>query len=394
MGPRRLALALFVAVLATAAAASAAPDEPPGPGGGPIPVDRFFKGKVVKVDGLEIELRYDFEDAAQLADFELSIPFRAIQTVARTHHAGQVRITGTGSLRHRAVFDASVAASAKLTPNKNRDFGFAVSEERESEVFTLYCLYDRYFGAGDNVHVPQNMVIKFLARDPKVNKDGLQDWRYCGSRGQKPEIVRGKAYDVQIARAGLESRLAVDDWESKGKEAGRELTSQMVALYGYDADFKVDDLVVRGTLQAEWVEKNRIDLASWTPPPAETSASPAQPPAPESEEVARIRARIAAYPAETRPNALAALIRDASVPEALRAEAVQRVAAVGRRQIVPYLVDGLHAPDEPSRRLSFEAMKPLLGRAFAFRADAPEETRLRAIQGINEHLRKNSADFE
>src|SRR5207249_3916965 len=159
------------------------------------------------------EIAYDFESPAQLDDFELSIPFRAIRTVARTLENGQLRVTGTGSVRHRALFDKSVGASATLIPVKNHDFGFAVTEEQESEVFTLYCLHDHYFSLGDGKDTRQNMIIKFIPRDPRANKEGQQDWRYCGSHGEKPAIERAVAYKVEIARADNQSRFVIDDWE-------------------------------------------------------------------------------------------------------------------------------------------------------------------------------------
>jgi hypothetical protein len=397
----RPALACLLALTAAPAVADGPPPPAPAPAapaspGGKVPVEQFFKGRITKLDGLTIEIAYDFENPAQLDDFELSIPFRAIKTVARAIENGAVRITGTGSLRHKALFGKTAGASATLTPNKNHDFGFAVTEERESEVFTLYCLYDRYFGAGDNVKVPQNMIIKFIPRDPK-SKDGRQDWRYCGSRGQKPEIERGQPYKVEIERGDNQSRLVINDWESKGKEAARDLTSQAVALYAYDGDFKADDLVVRGTLDAGWVERNHLDLTTWKPSaPDANAAGAAKPAAPgiAPDAAARVRAKIAGWPSDTKPAEMAALLRDANVPEALRTEAAQKAADSGEKKLVPYLVDGLYADDEVSRRLSGDVLAKLAGKSFGYRAEAPEDQRKKAIQSINDYLKKHSADFQ
>lgn len=374
-----------------------APGQGDGASGGAAPgsvaIDRYFRGRVVKVEGRTVELAYDFAAADQLQDFEAALPFRAIRSITFVHKQGKVALSGTGSLRHKAVFAGPVSIAASLTPRKPRDFGFAVTEERESEVFTLYCLYDRYFGLGDGVHTPQNMIIKFIPRDPKVNKDGLQDWRYCGSRGQNPEIVSGRTYRAVAERDGIESRLRIDDWESKGREAGRDLTAHQVALYGYDAQFDADDLVVRGVLDAGWLAREKIDLASWKPPAAEPVAGAADPPAADDPAVARVRARIAAYPLETKPAAMAALLRDTTVPVAVRGEAAEKAKSVGSKQIVPFLVDGLYAADADARRLSGDVVKSLLGKNFGFRHDAPEEARKKAIQGLNDHIRKHPEEF-
>jgi hypothetical protein len=397
----RAVLAAAAAALAALAgsAASAAPDEPPkapAPAGSLVPVESFFRGKVVKVEGTVIELLYDFQDAGQLADFGPSLPFRAIRTVEFEHKNGKLNVRGTGSVRHKAVFEADCGASASLAPRKARDFGFAVTEERESEVFTLYCCYDRYFGAGDNVSVPQNMIIKFLARDPKANANGLQDWRYCGSRGQKPEISVGKSFQVACHRNGMESRLTIDDWESKGKEAGRDLTSMQVALYGYDCHFDADDLTIRGKLDPQWIAKNHVDLTTWKPP----VVAPVKPPEPAPGEAGgdpgaaeRIRAKIAGYPLETKPQAMAALLRDAAIPVALREEAAEKAKTVGTKKIVPFLTDGLYSADLDSRRLACDVLKSVVGKTFNYRPDAPEETRKKAIRDLNEYLQKNAAEF-
>lgn len=359
-----------------------------------VPVEQFFKGRITKVAGREIEIAYDFENAAQLDDFEISIPFRAVRTVTRAIEGGRLRITGTGSVRHKAVFDKSVGATVTLVPQKNHDFGLAVTEDHESEVFTLYCLYDHYFSLGDGKDTRQNMVIKFIPRDPKSNKEGQQDWRYCGSHGEKPAIERNQPYKVEIARGGNTSKFVIGDWSTEGKEASRDLLTQMVALYAYDGDFKADDLVVRGTLDAGFVERNHIDLTTWKPSaepsPADAKASPAIAP----EVAARVRARIAGWPGETKAPDMAALLRDPSIPADLRAEAVEKAVSAGDKKLVPYLVDGLFCDDETARRLSNEALTKLAGRTFGFRADAPEEQRKKAIQSVNEYLRKHATEFQ
>jgi hypothetical protein len=387
----RLALVLVLPAAALADGAPAVQPAKPAAQAGKVAVEQFFKGRIQKLEGREIELVYDFENATQLDDFEISIPFRAVRTVARAIEGGRLHVTGTGSVRHKAVFDKTVGASVTLTPAKNRDFGLAVTEERESEVFTLYCLYDRYFGLGDNVHVPQNMVIKFIPRDPKANKEGQQDWRYCGSRGQQPEIERGRPYKVEIARGDNKSKFVIGEWSSEGKEASRDLLTQMVALYGYEGDFRADDFVVRGSLDAAFVERNKIDLATWKPPAAQGPKAVAGV-APEVAE--RVRARIAGWPAETKAPEMAALLRDATLPAELRGEAAQRAIEAGVKKLVPYLVDGLYADDETARKLSNEALTKLAGRSFGFRADAPAEQRKKAIQSVNEYLQKHATEFQ
>src|SRR5262245_24641841 len=389
----RLIRLVGIVVFPAAALADGAPAPQPAAQPAKVPVEQFFKGKIQKVAGREIEISYDFETAAQLDDFEISIPFRAVRTVTRAIEGGRLRVTGTGSVRHKAVFDKSVGATVTLVPAKNHDFGLAVTEDHESEVFTLYCLFDHYFSLGDGKDTRQNMVIKFIPRDPKGNKEGQQDWRYCGSHGEKPAIERGQSYKVEIARGDNKSRFAIGDWSTEGKEASRDLLTQMVALYGYEGDFKADDLVIRGSLDAGFVEKNRLDLTTWKPSeaaPADPKAAPGVAP----EVAARVRARIAGWPGETKAPEMAALLRDATLPADLRAEAVEKAVAAGDKKLVPYLVDGLDADDEAARRLSNEALTKLAGRSFGFRADAPADQRRKAIQSVNEYLRKHATEFQ
>ncbi|MCG3133577.1 MAG: hypothetical protein HMLKMBBP_00770 [Planctomycetes bacterium] len=380
----------------SAGSASAADGDAAPPAVAGLPLQKFFGGKVLSLKGRTIEISYDFEDPGQLADFDAACPFRAIADAKWKHERGRVTFTGTGSMRHKAVFEDKVSMAAKFTPRKPRDFGFAATEDRESEIFTLYCCYDRYFSAGDNVHVPQNMVIKFLARDLK-RADGMQDWRYCGSRGQNPEIRVGETYRVTMSRTGLESQMAIgDDFTSKGKEAGREMVGIRLAVYGYDASVEVDDLVLKGDLDPAFVAKHNLDLASWkppVPPPAETAGAAGEPAIPDSVRE-RVRAQIADYPIGTKPAVLATLLRDEKLPASLRAEAAEKAKSSGVKKIVPHLVEGLYSPDVEARKLSFDVLKHLTGKNFAYRPEGPEDQRKKSVLQINEHLQKHAADYQ
>jgi hypothetical protein len=107
-----------------------------------------------------------------------------------------------------------------------------------------------------------------------------------------------------------------------------------------------------------------------------------------------VRAKIAGWPSETKPAEMAALLRDAGVPESLRTEAAQKAVDAGEKKLVPYLVDGLYADDEAARRLSGDVLSKLAGKSFGYRADAPEDQRKKAIQSINEYLKKHTAEFQ
>jgi len=359
---------------------------------GTVSVTDFFKGTVVKLTKKgEIEIRYDFEDAAQLGDFEPALPYRAIRNAVQTIERGQLRLKGTGSFRHKAVFGKRVESKATFTPLKPKNFGFAVTEERESEVFTLYCVQDRYFSLGDGVTTPQNMIIKFIPRDPKVNRDGDQDWRYCGSRGPKPEIKRGVPVDLRIAREDNESRMWLLDWKSGGKEWDRDLTSQMVAVFTHDSDVRIDNWVVSGVLSPHFVARHKLDLTEEIGDEADDVPETADLDPAQAE---RVRAIIAGYPLTTKTPAMARLLRDAEVPEVLRDEAAARALDVGSKAIVPFLVDGLYSEDESCRRTSFTALDGLVGRSFGFRPGAAEDKRRKAISKLNEYIQKNRRKFQ
>jgi len=391
---RRLARFALCAGAALAAALTLVPE---GDAAEPekVSVTEFFRGNVVKLTKKgEIEIHYDFEDAGQLADFEAALPYRAIRTAVQSIERGQLRIKGTGSFRHKAVFGKRVESSATFTPLKPQNFGFAVTEERESEVFTLYCVQDRYFSLGDGVTTPQNMIIKFIPRDPKINRDGFQDWRYCGSHSRKPEIQRGTPVEVRITREDNKSEMRLLDWKSGGKEWDRDLTSQMVAAFTHDSDVRIDNWVVAGVLSPDYVARHHLDLseeiAAGDPNADDTPAMPELDPI----QAERVRATIAAYPFKTKPSAMARLLRDAGIPAVLREEAAARALDIGQKAIVPFLVDGLYADDESCRQTSFLALDGLIGKSFSFRADAPEDKRRKAIAKLNAYIAKYRRKFE
>ncbi len=386
---------LLLGCLLPAAPPTARADEDAEVSGPPkVALADFFAGTVVEQDGRYVELSYDFSDVRQLTDFQASLAFRAIQSVAYKIERGKIRLTGTGSMRHKAVFQEKVAAAAAFTPQKNRDFGFCVSEQRESEIFTLYCVYDKYFSAGDGVFTPQNMIVKFIARDPKMDKDGMQEWRYCGSRGPKPEIKRRKTYQVSMAREGLKSQMKIDnDFKAKGKETGRDLTTMMLAVYGHTTDVVFDNLIVKGMLDAKFVEENNLA----------TPKKPKRKPEPEvvegaaevpTDEAGRIEARIAGYPKHTSARDLSKLLRDAKIPTELRAKAADRAVEVGSKKLVPFLVQGLYDTKVDTRRVCMQAFEGLVGKSFGYRADAADKARSSAMKKINAYIKKNAAKFQ
>src|SRR2546426_941577 len=109
---KRVPATVLAALVACAAHPASANDaKPPAPPTGSVPVEQFFHGKIVSLSGRDIEMVYDFEDVHQLEDFELALPFRALKTIVRSIDGGQLHLTGTGSLRHKAVFEKQVGAS-------------------------------------------------------------------------------------------------------------------------------------------------------------------------------------------------------------------------------------------------------------------------------------------
>ncbi len=400
---RRTLRLTFVALVAAAGSAAlsgdpaaAAPQDPPAPPPAQplVPLQTFFKGKVKSLKDRKIELVYDFENAAQLEDFDASCPFRAIRTVKYALKNGRAQIEGTGSMRHKAVFEDDVSMDSAMSPRKPRDFGYSVSEHHPSEMFTLYCCYDRYFGLGDNVHVPQNMVIRFIERGAEVQGEGMQDWRYCGSRGQNPEIRVGQTYKVSMGRIGMKSRMQIDDdFKSEGKEAGRVLSGLRLSIYTYDSNVEVDDLVVKGVLDKDFIEKNRLDLAGFTPATEPAAPANAGPPPLDEALAARVRAQIEGYPLDTKFPAMATLMRDPKIPVVLRDEAAAKVKSVASKKIVPFLADGLYADDADARRIAIDLVKTLVGRDFGYRPSAPEDSRKKAIQAFNDYLQKKPEEF-
>ena len=395
----RIAAGGLVLALLLAAAPAAAEDAKPEPE--KVPLSEFFAGKVVSVKkNREVELLYDFDDPGQLIDFEATIPFRAIQTVKFVADKGRIRLKGTGSMRHKAVFKEKVWVEVDFTTVRNHDFGFAITEERESEVYTLYCIYDLYFSAGDGVLTNQNMIIKFIPRDPKANADGFQDWRYCGSRGPKPKIVRGATYKVSASRGENKSGMwisgeTIKEWHSRPqKEAGRDLTSQMVAIYGYDTDVRFDNLRIRGNLDPGYVKRHRLDVTPMETedddPAVEEDLGPQLP----EDEMARVRVRINRYPVKTKPVTLAKMLRNPELPYELRDEAAARAESVGSKRIVPYLLDGLAAEDALSRTYSLRVFKSLVGKTFGYRVDGPLSSRSGSMKRINAYIMKRQKDFE
>lgn len=353
-------------------------------GAEPVLVDQFLKGRVTKLEEDWIEVLYDFEDEAQLADWIAYKPYRAAGDLDLGVEGAGVRLKGTGAIHHVITFTGKVRLEFDLTPRSDRDMGAIVSEDAEGDQFVLYSLNDIYFQKFDGVKTPQHMVTRFGVRD---TSDGPEDqaFRYV-ARGTEPKLQTHQPIRLVAEKDGKNDYFLIGDQEYKGKDPGREMTEFLAGMYVVKSSCLVDDVRVMGRVSPRWLEKTGVKLALSAPIVEEpVGPSPADQEA--AEKLRRFRMGV------LEGGDLIEVIAGATVSETLRQEAGQLLVEAGDKTLVPRLISLLYSLDLVTRQIGNEAVRGLTGKNFGYDPKGDEEKRSGAIQKLLKHIQKYPKEF-
>jgi hypothetical protein len=382
-----LALLLLLLLLLTLPAGglppAAAQDSAPDAGRKPL-LDELLKGRILRLDGNQVEIRYDFSDPAQLGDWVEYRPFRVMGEWEFKIEGDALKLKGSGALHHRATFLNEVEIEYDLVPWSDRDLGTVISEDAEGEQFVLYSVNDIYFQKFDGVRVPQHMITRFGVADSSIKADE-HAFRYV-ARGADPKIRTHQKIHIRAGKKGLDDHFLIGEREYKGVEPGRPITQLHVGVYTVKSSALFDDVIVRGKLSPVWVEREKVELALAAPPQPEAVGP--------SKEDQAAQERITRFEAGTVTGEdLLPVLSDAGVSPALRQTAAASLAASGHRNVVPKAVSLLYSEDLTTRQLGDQVIRALSGKNFGYDPRSDAEKRSKAIQKLLQYIQKNPAMF-
>ena len=391
-----LATAIFVSLSPSAAPARAGEGEsppavPPKPAPG-IAIDKWLKGEVVAYDKSSgtVEVRYDLNDPAQFEDFAPYRPFRVQGTFEKEFRGGGLRLKGIGGFVWKPILKRSFRMEYDLTLHVPRDAGSFVAENRDSEHYTMFSVYDQFFQNKDSPgSAKQHMICRFLPSSKEFGGDLV--FRYV-IRGVRPPVTTGKPTRVRLGKDGIDDWMEIDGARMAGGESQwPDLRGLRPGIYVLNSDATFASLVLRGDLDPGWATDAGVDLSLPVAPRKKEVEKSVEPTA----EDFAARDRIKAFQ-EGRDTAAAMLriVEDPKLVDAVRAEAEVALKATGDITLVPKAVPLLESTDLVARTLADDLVSALTGREFGFHPDDPEERRHKAVSALVAYIQKNPKKFQ
>lgn len=389
---RRLAALALLGALASSDRVLALPDPPAqdGPAAAKkISLDHYLRGSITKLDGTWVEVHYDFADDGELLDFADFHPFVLDGVCKKSWVDGNLHIEGTGGIAWKPTLRRKVEAEMEVRIKLARDFGAWVAEERVSDHFECYSIYDQFFQNKDKRGSPkQHMIARFLpnAHDSK----GDRAFRYL-SRNPGPLVTPQKPFKFLFGYSAGDAWLDIDDAHMKGTDTwGDPLRGLRLGLYLIDNEAWLASLDIRGDLDPKWAEKEGIDLSLPVKPKGPRTGTRT----PSGADIAAQQKIQAVRNGGDGAGALLPLIANTALLDEVRDDAAKAVEETGDIKLVPRLVAPMESADLLTRKLAGRIVTKLAGRSFGYAAEADEESRRRAVRSMLDWIEKNPAKFK
>jgi hypothetical protein len=378
--PARAALlALAASALgAGAAAPRACADDPLAP----VPLDRFFAGDVVGLDGEKVRLRYDFSKPEHAKDWPEGLPipvdFRKEGTKT-SFEGGRLTLRGSTGVRHRAEWQGDVLVSCRLIPDGTKDFGgFLMSNEVATDYVT-YTVAETVFHGWDKKPGGDTGMIKFGAQWAPDRDKGFNGFRYMTLRPLDPPPSAGTALGTSFGRKGGKCVMTVGPLELESNEPGKRMAVVTPGFYCLESAFSVDDVTVEGRLAKRFVTANRLAMKTEAPLVAE-AASGVDP---------AVAALVEAYGAGK--ESASSLVKAAGDTTRSPADRAALVGALrkGPRRAAVAAVDLLYHADPGVRGAGVDVIRSLLGKDYGYDPKGSPKARAAAIQRLNKDLQEH-----
>lgn len=257
----RVIAGLLVSALAATGQDGAQPNSGPQPQT-PKPrtaINRAFKGCVVSIKKRRVTLFYDFEDPAQLADFEDARPPRyldASRNKARIE-GGRLVLEGSTSIRHKMESAGRIEARFTVRVSERKNVGAVITEPVLSDFYVVYNLFEHRFGGSGNMHV----AACGLHEDEGAEdlSTGLVNYRdVCGGVLRKAEA--GKDIEVEVCKDEWKEFFRADDVKGKGSSKGKtkEMRDLKFGLFVHGSTASFDDLTITCDLSDEYLDLENL----------------------------------------------------------------------------------------------------------------------------------------
>jgi hypothetical protein len=232
-------------------------------------LNHVFKGEIVSIKGRRVTIRYDFEDAAQLNDFEEARPPRLLDASRNRVRIerGRLVLEGSTGIRHKLESAGRIRAEFTVRVDKKRNVGAVITEPILSDFYVVYNLFDYRFNRNGYMHIGACGLHEDEGAEDLST--GLVNFRDIFARDVRRKVDVDKPVEVEVSKDGWKEFFRVGKVKGKGSSKGK--TKEMKAckfgffVHGSKASF--DDLVLTCELSKEYLEYENLRLAVDPNPP-------------------------------------------------------------------------------------------------------------------------------
>jgi len=388
-------LPALLAIAAWAAAGDGAGTEAQPPKAPPKvkrALNRAYKGRILKIKKKRVTLFYDFEDPAQLQDFEEARPPRLLDAGRNQVRiaGGRLILEGSSAIRHRMEGKGELRARFMARVSEQRNVGTVFTEPVLSDFYIVLNFFDqRFYKNGGLI-----LAACGLHEDEGADTDmSLVNWRDIFKSDVRKQMPVGRDVEVEVYKDGWTEYCRVGDVEGKGSSKGKckEMKTYQFGFWVHNSRASFDDLTLSIELTDEFLDLNDLTAevdVDWedvpeTGPLAGIHGVPPQ-----------VRSAVEAYAAGGgAAREMVRILAREGLGRKIREITGKLLAARKDPKAVPLVIDGLYAPDKLTRKLSIDVVKAVTGKTFGFSPTGREKSRSKAIQKLNAYLAKNRARF-
>jgi hypothetical protein len=221
-----------------------------------LALDKAFHGRIVSIKNRRVTIAYDFEDPAQLKDFEEARPPRLLDATGKAARIedGRLVLEGSASIRHRMESAGAIAATFKVRVGDTRNVGAVVTEPVLSDFYVVYNLFDYRFNMAGAMHI----AAVGLREDEGAEdtSSGLVNFRDIFSGDLRKKVVVGRDVEVEVRKEGSKEFFRAGDVKGKGSSKGKtkEMAALKLGLFVHESSASFDDLVLTCDLSDEYLD--------------------------------------------------------------------------------------------------------------------------------------------
>jgi hypothetical protein len=226
-------------------------------------LDRAFHGRILSIRKREVTIAYDFEDPAQLEDFEEARPPRLLAATGKPARieGGRLILEGSTSIRHKMESVGGIRACFKVRVTEKKNVGAVLTEPVLSDFYVVYNLFDYRFHGNGAMHIAAcGLHEDEGAEDPA---SGLVNYRdiFTGNLAKKVEV--GKDIEVEVRKEGWKEFFRAGDVKGRGSSKGKtkEMRALKFGLFVHESEASFDDLVLTCELSDEYLDLENLRLA-------------------------------------------------------------------------------------------------------------------------------------